>query len=70
MRTYVRTVPDFFYSITVCERDHTKVERIILSQLRLSEYGPAMAGPAGPVPAPMVNLLSLLMVDRTANFPL
>ena len=54
MRAHLRTYPaEFYYSSSVWEQDHTKVERIIMSQLR--ENGPAMAGPAGPVPAPMYS---------------
>ena len=37
----------FYYSNLVWQRDHTKVERKIVSTL--AENGPAMAGPAGPV---------------------
>ena len=43
MPTYVRTL----------ERDHAKVERIIMDVLPSAENGAAMAGPAGPVPAPV-----------------
>ena len=38
----------FYYSNSVWERDHTKVD------LTSAENGPAMAGPAGPIPAPML----------------
>ena len=55
MRAHVRTYPaEFYYSSSVWERDHTKVERIIYVST-LAENGPAMAGPAGPVPAPMLE---------------
>ena len=37
-------------NFTTAIRDHTNVERVIMSS---AENGPAMAGPAGPVPAPM-----------------
>ena len=54
MRAHLRTYPaEFYYSSSVWERDHTKVEHIISYVSTLAENGPAMAGPAGPVLAPM-----------------
>ena len=55
IRAHLRTCPSacagFYYSNLVWQRDHTKVERKIGSTL--AENGPAMAGPVGPVLAPM-----------------
>ena len=58
MRRYVRTLPDF--TTAVQSRNETTqklVERIVYVSTS-AENGPAMAGPAGPVPAPMLKLLS------------
>ena len=50
VRMYIHTLPDFtIYSNSVWERDHTKVERIIMSQLWLRMVRP------WPVPAPMAE---------------
>ena len=58
MRTYVRTLPDFTTAVQSGNETTQKlVERIVYVSTSV-ENGPAMAGPAGPVPAPMLKLLS------------
>ena len=56
MRAHLRLYPaGFYYSSSVWERDHTKVECIISYVSTLVDNAPAMAGPAGMVPAPMTS---------------
>ena len=56
MRIYVRTLPAIYYSNSesVYEQDHTRMHTFVSTS---AENGPAMAGPAGPVPAPMKLLV-------------
>ena len=57
MRAHLHLYPaGFYYSSSVWERDHTKVERVISYVSTSAENGPAMAGPAGPVSALMQYL--------------
>ena len=50
----------FYYTSSVWEQDHTEVERVISYVSISAEDGPAMAGPAGPVPASMISQQSIL----------
>ena len=44
----------FYYSSSVWEQGHTKVEFTINYVSTLAKNGRAMAGPVGPVPVPML----------------
>ena len=64
--TYVRTLPDFTTAIQ--SRNETTRKSTYVSTS--AENGPAMAGPAGPVPAPMSSFIYGCFIYSTFNFDL
>ena len=55
-------------NFTTAIRDHTNVERVNYVSTS-AKNGPAMAGPAGPVPAPMPKEYNFIHISKFPEMP-